>query len=251
VLDLEAISRDFVVDGRHIAALCDVSLHLPAGSITSIVGRSGCGKTTLLRVLAGLEQPSAGRIRFAGTGPSPRIGVVFQEARLLPWRTVEGNVGLGLDGLTPDQYTRRIDEALALVGLSSFRNAMPDQLSGGMAQRVAIARALVREPELMLMDEPFSALDSFTRRQLQQELIRIWQIRAPTILFVTHDIEEAVLLGQQLVVIEAGRIASLHRIDQALPRSPTDPAIVRQRQIVMDGLFRHGDDATPSLEKVQ
>jgi ABC-type nitrate/sulfonate/bicarbonate transport system ATPase subunit len=233
VLELAGIGRRYRVDGAQVTALADVTLDFQPGSFTTVVGRSGCGKTTLLRILAGLESPSEGVIRRGGQGPA-RIGVVFQEARLMPWLDVRGNVGFGLRGRLPQAaVAERCAEALALVGLEAFSGAMPGQLSGGMAQRVAIARALVLEPELLLLDEPFAALDAFTRRAMQNELVAIWQRRRPTIVFVTHDVEEAVLLGERVLEMQAGRVVGHEILRLPHPRDPTAPeANLHRRRIL-------------------
>jgi ABC-type nitrate/sulfonate/bicarbonate transport system ATPase subunit len=163
-----------------------------------------------------------------------RIGVVFQEARLMPWLDVRGNVAFGLRGRLPRAaIEERCADALALVGLQAFARAMPGQLSGGMAQRVAIARALVLEPELLLLDEPFAALDAFTRRAMQNELVSIWQRRRPTIVFVTHDVEEAVLLGERVLEMQAGRVVDSEILGMPHPRDPTAPeANLHRRRIL-------------------
>jgi sulfonate transport system ATP-binding protein len=238
MLEVRGLGRSYDVAGREVVALRGVDLALPPGSFTAVVGRSGCGKTTLLRLLAGLVEPSAGTIRYAGAR-KPRVGCVFQEPRLMSWLTVARNVGFGLVGrLEPRVAARRVDVALDLVGLSSFRDAWPDQLSGGMAQRVAIARALVLEPELLLLDEPFAALDAFTRRSLQQELTDIWRARRPTVVFVTHDVEEAVLLGETVIELEAGGLVGRRSVGLPYPRDPTDPSVLAHRKAVLDSLLR-------------
>lgn len=238
MLEIAKLSRRYAVAGREIVALDGVDLALPRGSFTTVVGRSGCGKTTLLRLLAGLVEPSTGAIRFIHE-ERPRIGCVFQEPRLMSWLSVAKNVSFGLVGrIEPRAATARVDAALDLVGLSGFRDAWPDQLSGGMAQRVAIARALVLEPELLLLDEPFAALDAFTRRTLQQELVAIWRERRPTVVFVTHDVEEAVLLGETVVELDAGRLVGRHQVDLPYPRDPTDAAVLVHRRAVLDRLLQ-------------
>ncbi|HEY5797720.1 MAG TPA: ABC transporter ATP-binding protein [Bosea sp. (in: a-proteobacteria)] len=234
----------YAVGGQDLAALQGVDLSLPRGSFTTIVGRSGCGKTTLLRLLAGLAEPSEGELRFEGGG-RPRIAYVFQEPRLMPWLSVARNVGFGLVGrLGKEALAARVAEALRLVGLAGFSEAMPEQLSGGMAQRVAIARALVLEPDLLLLDEPFGALDAFTRRSLQMELVEIWRQRGTTIVFVTHDVEEAVLLGQAVAELSEGRLVGLHRVDLPYPRDATDPALVAHRRAVLERLLAAGPTST-------
>jgi sulfonate transport system ATP-binding protein len=232
VLELRDLSRRFTVGGRIVTALQGVSLSLPRGSFTTIVGRSGCGKTTLLRLLAGLEPPSAGCIETAD-GPA-RIGYVFQEPRLMPWLSVRDNIGFGLP---QGDHGRAIDEMLELVGLTAFATARPHQLSGGMASRVGLARALAPRPDLLLMDEPFAALDAFTRRGMQNELVQLWQQRRPTVVFVTHDVEEAVLLGQSVAELAAGRLVDIHDITLPYPRDPTDPAVVDCRRSVLARLM--------------
>ncbi|MCF4114280.1 ATP-binding cassette domain-containing protein [Dethiosulfovibrio acidaminovorans] len=174
------------------------------GSFTVVLGKSGCGKTTMLRLMAGLAPPSSGKIVMKG-GRS--VGVVFQEPRLMPWLSVRKNVELVLDKAT--ENTGRIEEILRQVGLSYFENAMPSQLSGGMSQRVALARALAYEPEILLMDEPFGALDYFTRRKLQQDLSLLVEKRGLTVVLVTHDVEEAIFLASRIVVMGKGRILSV------------------------------------------
>jgi sulfonate transport system ATP-binding protein len=226
----------FTLDGRDVTALDRVSLSLPPGSLTAVVGRSGCGKTTLLRLLAGLQTPTAGSITYGRL--APRIGYVFQEPRLMPWLTVRGNVAFGLDR-NGSRAARevRVAEALEQVGLTDFAAALPDQLSGGMASRVGVARALVRQPDLLLMDEPFAALDAFTRRLLQGELVRIWQHRRPTIVFVTHDVEEAVVLGETVAELAEGRLVGHHAVPLPYPRDATDAALLAYRRTVMQRLL--------------
>ena len=221
-------------DGTHRDVLQGIDLKLDKGGFYVLLGRSGCGKSTLLRLMAGLETPDTGQ--FEHTGES--VGVVFQEPRLMPWLTAGQNAGFLLQSkLARTEIDLRVNRALRMVGLHDVRDAWPNQLSGGMAQRVAIARALVVQPALLLMDEPFGALDAFTRKQMQDDLIRIWRELGHTIVFVTHDLEEAVRLGQTILVIDQGRFTLRLDLDAAYPRTGAEPAINAARQHLLDRLF--------------
>ncbi len=203
-------------------ALDDVSFDVPAGEFLVLVGPSGCGKSTLLDLLGGLTAPSDGQVLLDGspiTGPGLDRGVVFQQYALFPWRTAQGNVEFGLEsaGVSKRERREKARHFLDLVGLTGFADRYPHQLSGGMKQRVAIARSLAYDPEILLMDEPFAALDAQTRETLQDELLRIWQRTGKTILFITHGIDEAVYLGQRVAVMTSrpGRIKQVIDIDLA------------------------------------
>jgi len=224
-----------------VTALGPLDLFVGRGEIVGVVGTSGCGKSTLLRIIGGLEPATGGSVRIDGEpvrGPRPEIGIVFQEPRLMPWLTVAGNVTFGLDGVPRARRQALADAALAKVGLMRFAAALPRELSGGMAQRVALARALVTEPEILLLDEPFSALDAFTRIRLQDELLRLWAIDRPTLLFVTHDIDEALALADRVIVLRGhpGRIRRDDRIDLPRPRRRTEPAFQRWKETLFDDL---------------
>ncbi|MDH2413087.1 ABC transporter ATP-binding protein [Nocardioides sp. CER19] len=206
--------------GGEFIALDDVSLEVPAGQFLTLVGPSGCGKSTLLDLVAGLTRPTRGEVTLDGrpvTGPGLDRGVVFQQYALFPWRTALANVEFGLEEkkVPRKQRTERAREVLGLVGLSAFADRYPHELSGGMKQRVAIARSLAYEPEVLLMDEPYAALDAQTREALQDDLLAIWDRTGTTILFITHGIEEAVYLGQRVAVMTSrpGRIKATVDID--------------------------------------
>jgi sulfonate transport system ATP-binding protein len=220
---LRGVGKTFEVGGRPHEAIRGFSLDIAEGEFVAIVGASGCGKSTLLRLLAGLDTDYAGEIRVDGRridGIGAERGIVFQEPRLFPWLSVARNVGLGLaaQGLPRDEAARRVAEAIRLVGLHGFEAALPHQLSGGMAQRVAIARGLVASPRILMLDEPFGALDALTRQQLQRELLAIRARERITTLLVTHDVDEAVFLADRIVVMQPGpgRIAEI--VEVALPR---------------------------------
>ncbi|MFW0786816.1 ABC transporter ATP-binding protein [Gordonia sp. CPCC 206044] len=206
---------------RHTVALEDVSLHVADGEFVTLVGPSGCGKSTLLELIGGLSTPTSGTLTLDGepiTGPGLDRGIVFQQYALLPWRTAQANVELGLEiagGLGRRERAARAREVLDLVGLDSFRDRYPHELSGGMRQRVAIARSLAYEPKVLLMDEPYAALDAQTRELLQVELLSIWERTGATVVFITHGIEEAVYLGQRVAVMTArpGRIKTVIPIE--------------------------------------
>ncbi|GAB3053064.1 ABC transporter ATP-binding protein [Intrasporangium mesophilum] len=227
-ISLRAVTKEFQVRptagdpaGHVLRALDDVTLDVRAGEFLTLVGPSGSGKTTLLDILGGLSQPTAGEVLVDGhpvTGPGLDRGIVFQQYALFPWRTAIGNVAFGLEarqfakqGLGKKERLERAREYLALVGLGGFEERYPHELSGGMKQRVAIARSLAYEPGILLMDEPFAALDAQTREQLQDELLRIWRTTGTTAVFITHGIEEAVYLGQRIAVLSArpGRLKAL------------------------------------------
>lgn len=229
-LNIAGLRHTFHIAGRAINALSGVDLTVAPGELLAIVGHSGCGKTTLLHHIAGLQRPDAGSLAFtdpAGRATrSGRVGMVFQDPRLLPWKTVRGNLLLALRRLlTGAEADRRVDEALAAVGLAGFGEAWPHQLSGGMAQRVALARALCRDPDVLLLDEPFGALDALTRRRIQTEFAAIRLRRPLTTVFVTHDIGEAACLADRVAVMEAGRITRLFDIALPHPRRPTAPEL--------------------------
>ncbi|MDF0530982.1 ABC transporter ATP-binding protein [Tsukamurella sp. 8F] len=208
--------------GRQTVALADVSLSVADGEFLTLVGPSGCGKSTLLELIGGLTTPTSGELLLDGapiTGPGLDRGIVFQQYALLPWRTAQANVELGLEvsGVGKRERAARAREFLDLVGLDAFRDRYPHELSGGMKQRVAIARSLVYEPKVLLMDEPYAALDAQTRESLQVELRSIWQRTGGTVVFITHGIEEAVFLGQRVAVMTSrpGRIKEVLPIDLA------------------------------------
>lgn len=214
--------------GQHVTAVQDVSLELREGEFVSIVGPSGCGKTTLLNVIAGFIPPTRGEVLLDGRrvqGPGPDRGVVFQSFALFPWKTVLENVAFGLKmrGLDRAERERIAREHIALVGLVGSEGQYPHELSGGMQQRVGVARVLANHPEVMLMDEPFASVDAQTRMTLQEELTRIWEAKRPTVLFVTHDVDEAVFLANRVVVLSArpARVREVVPVDLPRPRSWT------------------------------
>ncbi|NJK48159.1 ABC transporter ATP-binding protein [Candidatus Gracilibacteria bacterium] len=222
-------------------ALENINLDIAEGEIVSLVGTSGCGKSTLLRIISGLDVPTSGQVyidREPITKPHPAIGVVFQEPRLMPWLNVRDNVRFGLDTVPKVRRERLTETILDRVGLSNFACALPRQLSGGMAQRVAIARALVTNPAILLLDEPFSALDAFIRSALQNHLLEIWEYDRPTMVLVTHDLEEALVLSDRVIVMRGnpGHIYQEFRLDLPRPRKRTDLKFQQWKEKLLDAI---------------
>lgn len=238
-LRIDNLSHGFSLEGHKLPVLERVSLEIEPGEFVALLGPSGCGKSTLLRLVAGLEGADSGSLTADGaaiTGPDPTRVVVFQDPTLYPWRRVWDNVALGLEAQGLLKTTKgKVDEALAKVGLSQFARAYPRQLSGGMAQRVALARALVNEPRLLILDEPLGKLDSLTRIAMQQELIDLWQRQGYTALLVTHDVEEALLLANRVIVFSdrPAQIKAELTIDRAYPRHRDDPYLVDLRKQIL------------------
>jgi len=242
-VDIAHIWKTFAVNGTSFEALRDFSLLVEPGEFVSFVGPSGCGKSTLLRLIAGLDHPDKGLVQIGDRpvrGPGLDRGIVFQDHRLFPWLSVESNIRLSLrrTSLSEARKDDIVRDLIALVGLAGFERAYPHQLSGGMSQRAAIARALAPHPDILLLDEPFGALDSLTRTRLQNEFLRIWEHECITMLMVTHDVEEAVFLSDRIVVIEPrpGRVRRVVQVPFARPRRRADPAFVALKEEILSDL---------------
>ncbi len=226
-----------------VRALDGISLAVAPGEIVAVVGGSGCGKSTLLRLVSGLDNPTQGNVALDGdaiTAPHEKIGIVFQEPRLLPWLTVADNVGFGLADRPKAERAERVARQLDRVGLTDKANVWPRELSGGQAQRVALARALVMRPEVLLLDEPFSALDAFTRIDLQDHLLDLWADTKPTLVVVTHDVDEAIVLADRVMVMrpQPGRVFAEIAIDLARPRDRQSAAYDFAKRRVLAALDR-------------
>jgi NitT/TauT family transport system ATP-binding protein len=237
-IEIRGIHMAFRTEESDVRVLEDIALDVREGEFVCILGPSGCGKSTLLNIVAGFLPPTSGSVRIDGEevrGPDPRRIFVFQERGVFPWLTVEGNIGFGLGKLPREERERRIAHYVRLVGLEGFEKAYPHELSGGMKQRVEVARAFAVNPDVLLLDEPFGALDSITRLVMRGELLRIWQAEQKTILFVTHDIEESVQLADRVVVMTArpARIRRIVPIDLSHPRDLSSRRYLELR----DGIF--------------
>jgi NitT/TauT family transport system ATP-binding protein len=239
MLTVENLNKTYISHGSETSALVDISLQIEEGEFVCLLGPSGCGKSTLLKIIAGLIPASSGRITINGkpvSGPGPERAVVFQDYALFPWMTVRDNVEFGLEARNlPVAERREVSRRLLkVVGLSDFAERFPHQLSGGMKQRVSIARALAVDPSLLLMDEPFGALDAQTRQLLQDELLRIWREYRKTVVFVTHSIEEAIYLSDRIVVMTArpGRVKQIVMVPEVRPRDMASTDMnQRQREV--------------------
>jgi NitT/TauT family transport system ATP-binding protein len=250
---VKGVHQVFRTPGRDVVALQDISLQVPPGQFVCLLGPSGCGKSTLLNAVAGFVLPSAGEIVVDGrpvAGPGPDRGMVFQEYALFPWMTVAQNIAFGLEVQRQprEQVRRTVDELLDLLHLGDFRDRFPKDLSGGMRQRVAIARVLALDSPILLMDEPFGALDALTRRTLQDELLRLWRRTGKTILFVTHSIEESIYLADRIVVMtyRPGTVKRDQPVDLPRPRDPSSAAFNELKRelgaLVMEEQQRHAAD---------
>jgi NitT/TauT family transport system ATP-binding protein len=249
---IDKVGKEFDSEGRRLVALKDIDLRIPHGQFVCLLGPSGCGKSTLLNAIAGFAPPTSGRVLADGVpvaGPGPERGMVFQEYALFPWMTVEQNVGFGLQikGMDKASVAARVGELLKLLSLEDFARRYPKDLSGGMRQRVAIARVLALDSPIMLMDEPFGALDALTRRNLQDELLRLWAKLKKTVVFVTHSIEEAIYLADRIVVMtyRPGTVKRDMLVELPRMRDPAAPefnALKRELgQLVMEEQQRHHD----------
>jgi nitrate ABC transporter ATP-binding subunit len=246
ILTVRGVTKRFAVGDGEIEALAPIDLAIPKGEFVCMIGASGCGKSTLLRIIAGFEEPTTGEVSIDGriiTGPGSDRGMVFQDYALFPWMTVRQNISFGprQRHLPREQIDQTTDEFIRMVGLERFADRYPNQLSGGMKQRVAIARVLANDANILLMDEPFGALDALTREQLQNELLQIWKRTGVTTIFVTHSVEEAVLLADRVLVMSAGpgRIDSDFRIDLARPRDVSSPEFNALRRDIARRLTSH------------
>ena len=211
------LKKEYSINGKIHSVLNNIDINFQSNKITVILGKSGCGKTTLLRLLAGLEHTTKGTISFYAESKemNPKVGLIFQDSRLFPWLTVRQNLSFH----TKDHKKETEDKYLEIMKLEDFAEAYPSQLSGGMAQRVSIGRALAYKPHIMLMDEPFAALDYFTRSNLQQEIIRLYEETKKGIIFVTHNVDEAILLGHRVVILDHGQIVKDYELEDKYPRN--------------------------------
>ncbi|HEY4245358.1 MAG TPA: ABC transporter ATP-binding protein [Lacunisphaera sp.] len=258
VLEVEHLGREFASNGNTVTALRDISLKIHRRELVCVIGPSGCGKSTLIRIIAGLDVPTSGRMLVDGketSGPCPERGMVFQGYTLFPWLTVRRNVMFGLEmgGMDKTQAEREALQWIDLVGLGRFKDSYPSQLSGGMKQRVAIARALAPNPRVLLMDEPFGALDAQTRAQMQAHLLEIWRNVDVTILFITHDLDEAIFLADRIIVLKAhpGEVQEIIEVPVPRPRSAAQynsPEFIATRRR-LDELI-HPPVAHSSMEKL-
>ncbi len=240
-LRAEGVNMVFGRGADTVNVLNDVSLEVGEGEFVCLLGPSGCGKSTMLNVVAGFLKPTSGQVKIDGepvTGPDRRRVFVFQERGVFPWLTVEGNIGFGLFDLAEDERRRRIAHYVELVGLKGFEKAYPRELSGGMKQRVEVARALAVNPDMLFLDEPFGALDSITRHVMRGELLRIWEAERKTIIFVTHDIDEAVQLADRVVVMSArpAKIQEIVEIDIPHPRDISSPRYLAFRDGILGAI---------------
>lgn len=239
MLRIRDLHKRYVTNDAEVNALCDIDLEIVEGEFITLLGPSGCGKSTLLRIIAGLLPATGGDVAISGkqiVAPGPERAMVFQDYALFPWMTVQSNVEFGLEARDVPLARRReiSSELLRVVGLADFANKYPHHLSGGMKQRVSIARALAVDPGILLMDEPFGALDAQTRSVLQEELLRIWRVYRKTVIFVTHSIEEALYLSDRIVVMTArpGRIKTIIPVTEERPRDMTSPAMADMQRRV-------------------
>ena len=243
-LELKGIGKEFDQgNGKQVSVLKDVSFRIDDESIVSILGPSGCGKTTLLRIMAGLERPTSGKVLLDGepiVRPSPRMGMIFQEHALLPWLSVIENVSLGLEmrGIPAGQRHETAMKYLEMVGLQDCVSSRSYELSGGMRQRAAVARALSLEPSILLMDEPFSALDPQTRAQIQADILRIQEKTAKAVILVTHSVEEALILSDELIILSSrpGRVKELTKVGLGRPRDRMNPSFLEMKETVLANL---------------
>lgn len=250
-LEIKNVKKTFPMKDGELEVLSDINLDIEDGEFISIVGVSGCGKSTLLKILAGLDHATEGEIVLDGTvtGKSLRkkIGMIFQESRLFPWSTVEHNIAFGLSEKTDrKEREEQIEEYIDLVGLKGFEKAYPNQLSGGMQQRVSIARTLIHHPRILLLDEPFGALDALTKINMQQEVLRIWQQEKTTMIIVTHDIDEAIYLGNRVVVMseKPGVIKKIIPVELSRPRDRNSNDFAFYRRQVYEEFFEREESKT-------
>jgi NitT/TauT family transport system ATP-binding protein len=253
IIEIKNVSKNYQLQNQEIHALKDANLTIHKGEFVTLIGASGCGKSTLLRIIAGFETPSAGQALMNGKridGPAPQRGMVFQDYALFPWLKVRDNIGFGptARGLPKTTIKDTTDRFVDMVGLNKFADAYPHQLSGGMRQRVAIARVLANDAEVVLMDEPFGALDAMTRERLQEELLDIWRKTNLTVVFVTHAIEEAIFLADRVVVMTPGpgRIDSNNVLTLSRPRDISSPEFNNIRREL--GAKLHSHHSTKSNE---
>lgn len=251
VLTIEHLNKDYEVDGSRVHVSDDVNLTVREGEFISIVGPSGCGKSTLLRIVAGLDTATSGTVENRGReikGISKNIGMIFQEPRLFPWLSIRDNVSFCFSSRQRRKDKKRINELvdyyLQLVELSDFAEAYPNQLSGGMKQRVSIARTLIENPEILLLDEPFSALDAFTRMSMQKELLKIWETEKKTMILVTHDIDEAIFLSDRVVVLSErpSTVQRIIEVRQDRPRDRSSYDFLEVRRQIMCEFFHKKED---------
>lgn len=241
-LHIKDLNKYFKIKNGNVQVLKNINLDVKEGEFISIVGHSGCGKSTLLKVIAGLTDYDSGEVKIGNKElhqSDASIGMVFQDHRLLPWMTVEENIGFGLYGYSIKDKQELVREHIELVGLKGFEKAYPHQLSGGMAQRTAIARALIHRPKILLLDEPFGALDALTRIQLQEETLKIWEKEKTTMILVTHDIDEAIYLSNR-VVIASNRpfhIRDIFQVDLSRYRQRTDSDFMTLKAKIMEEFF--------------
>lgn len=253
IINVEHLNKQFIVDKQPLDVLHDINLQVKKGEFVTIVGHSGCGKSTLLKIMCGLVDYEDGIVERNGhavVGPGPKCGMVFQDHRLLPWLKIKDNVGFGLRHLSKSEREENVKKHLELVGLSGFENSYPAQLSGGMSQRAAIARGLANNPTILLLDEPFGALDALTRIQMQKEILRIQKEEKTTMVMVTHDIDEAIYLGNRIVVMSArpGEIKEIINIDPVEGKKRNGDMFNQYKKRIYNYFFENTEEQEYDIE---